>query len=394
MAEKSNSFNVGALKKYGMLIALVVLIVFFSIVTGGVMLLPTNITNIVQQNSYILILAIGMLFCILTGNIDLSVGSIVALVGAVAGYTIVTMGLPVWVGIIISLVMGTVIGAFQGYLIAYLKIPAFIVTLAGMLIFRGITMVILSGATIAPFPPSFQFVAAGFILPQATFTVAGLTLNIFSIVFGILAAAAFIGFELKNRAAKAKYGFETASNMNFYGKMVIVAVSFNFVTFKLAQYKGIPAVLFLLILLVVAYTFVASKTIPGRHVYAIGGNQKAAKLSGVETEKVLFWVYANMGLLAAIAGIVVAGRLNAATPKAGNGYELDAVASCFIGGASASGGIGTVVGAVIGGLVMAVLNNGMSILGIGTDWQQIIKGGVLIVAVLFDIKSKSKAGRV
>ncbi len=394
MSNKTSSFNFSALKKYGMLIALVVLIAFFSVVTGGVMLLPTNITNIIQQNSYILILAIGMLFVILTGNIDLSVGSIVAVVGAVAGYVIVTMGIPVWAGILISLLIGALIGASQGYLIAYLKIPAFIVTLAGMLIFRGVTMVILSGATIAPFPSSFQFVAAGFILPSATFTLGSLTLNIFSIAFGLICSALFVGFELKNRASKAKYGFDTASNLNFYGKIIITVLAFNFVTIKLALYKGIPAVLFLLIILVVVYTFIASKTIPGRHVYAIGGNQKAAKLSGVKTEKVLFWVYVNMGMLAAIAGIVVTGRLNAATPKAGNGYELDAVASCFIGGASASGGVGTVVGAVIGGLVMAVLNNGMSILGIGTDWQQIIKGGVLILAVLFDIKSKTKAGRV
>ncbi|MFV0504745.1 MAG: multiple monosaccharide ABC transporter permease [Lachnospirales bacterium] len=388
---KLHSLNLGSIKKYGMLIALFVLIVFFYFVTEGTMLLPANITNIIQQNGYILILAIGMLFCILTGNIDLSVGSIVAVVGAIAGYTIITLQLPVALGIIISLIMGTLIGALQGYFIAYLKIPAFIVTLAGMLIFRGITMVILSGATIAPFPESFQFVAAGFILPNQTLSLFGQESNIFALIFGILFCVAYILFELKNRKAKIKYGFETGSDLNFYGRIALVVVAFNFITFKLSLYKGIPFILLLLIVLVLIYSFIAVKTIPGRHVYAIGGNEKAARLSGVKTQKVMFWVYANMGLLAAIAGIVVAGRLNAATPKAGNGYELDAIASCFIGGASASGGIGTVVGAVIGGFVMAVLNNGMSIEGIGTDWQQIIKGVVLVIAVLFDIKSKSKA---
>ncbi len=393
MADKLNSLNLSGLKKYGMLIALLVLIVFFSGITGGVMLLPTNITNIIQQNGYILILAIGMLFCILTGNIDLSVGSIVALVGAVAGYTIVTLGLPVWLSIIISLAIGVLIGAVQGYFIAYLRIPAFIVTLAGMLVFRGLTMVILSGATIAPFPTSFQFVAAGFIFPDWTFSLGESKLNIFAILFGVIFSVGYVIFEMRNRSSKIKYGFNVVSKANFYSRIAIVVLAFNFVTYKLALYKGIPFILLLLLVLVLIYSFIASKTIPGRHVYAIGGNEKAAKLSGVKTQKVMFWVYANMGLLAAVAGIVVTGRLNAATPKAGNGYELDAIASCFIGGASASGGIGTVIGAVIGGLVMAVLNNGMSLEGIGTDWQQIIKGVVLIIAVLFDIKSKSRASK-
>ncbi|MFV0440850.1 MAG: multiple monosaccharide ABC transporter permease [Lachnospirales bacterium] len=386
------SINFDALKKYGMLIALFVLIIFFSILTEGVMLLPTNITNIIQQNGYVLILAIGMLFCILTGNIDLSVGSIVAVIGAISGYTIVKMGLPVSVGILISLLMGIAIGGMQGYFIAYLRIPAFIVTLAGMLIYRGITMVILSGATIAPFPDSYQFMAAGFILPEWKVVVSEtLSLNIFAILFGILFSLCFVIGEIKNRKSKIKYNFAVASKTNFYVKLAFVVIAFNFITIKLAQYKGIPFILLLLLLLIVIYSFVANKTIPGRHIYALGGNEKAARLSGVKTQKILFMVYANMGLLAAIAGIVVAGRLNAATPKAGNGYELDAVASCFIGGASSAGGIGTVVGAVIGGLVMAVLNNGMSLQGIGTDWQQIIKGIVLILAVLFDIQSKSKS---
>ncbi len=385
------SINFSSLKKYGMLISLLVLIVFFSILTNGIMLLPTNITNIIQQNGYILILAIGMLFCILTGNIDLSVGSTVALVGAISGYTIISLGLPVWIGIIISLSMGLFIGALQGYFIAYLKIPAFIVTLAGMLIFRGLTMVILSGATIAPYPTSFQFISAGFIFSDLNMNIGGLSLNIFSILFGLLGSAIYILFEIKNRKDKIKYGFEVATKVNFYSRILLAVIAFNFVTFKLAQYKGIPFILLLLLVLVVIYSFIANKTIPGRHVYALGGNEKAARLSGVKTQKIMFLVYTNMGLLAAIAGIVVAGRLNAATPKAGVNYELDAIASCFIGGASSTGGIGTVVGAVVGGLVMAVLNNGMSLQGIGTDWQQIIKGIVLLVAVLFDIKSKNRA---
>jgi len=284
----------GNIRQYAMIIALVVVVVIFEFLTKGILLKPLNISNLIQQNAYILILAIGMLLCILTiGNIDLSVGSVVGLVGALSAIFVLKLNMPVWISIVLSLMAGFVIGAWQGAWIAYIGVPAFIVTLGGQLIFRGLTMVALQGTSLAPLPTS--------------------------------------------------------------------------------------------------YTFVTDKTIPGRHIYAYGGNPKAARLSGIKTKRVLFWVYVNMGVLAALAGIVFTGRLNSATPKGGYGFELDAIAACFIGGASTTGGIGTVVGAIVGGLLMGVLNNGMSIMGVSIDWQQAIKGFVLLIAVGFDVISKIKS---
>ncbi len=385
----------GNMRQYGMIIALFALMLFFQILTKGTLLMPMNISNLVSQNAYVLILAVGMLFCIVTGNVDLSVGSVVAFVGAISGIFIVNMGMPFWLGLLVCLAIGALAGAMQGWFIAYVKIPAFIVTLAGMLMYRGLTMALLQGKTISQYPKGFQYSAQGFLAQNAKIElmIAGqaYTLNLFALAVGILASVIYLLFELNSRKNKRKYGFEVDSTPVLAVKFLLVTAIINFFTIELALYRGIPAVLVIVVALVTIYTFIANKTVIGRHVYALGGNAKAAKLSGIKTSKVMFLVYTNMGMLAGLAGIVVAARLNAATPKAGSGFELDAIAACYIGGASAAGGIGTIIGAIVGGLVMGVLNNGMSIMGVSVDWQQVVKGAVLLAAVTFDVYSKSKA---
>ncbi|MGL1892973.1 MAG: sugar ABC transporter permease [Spirochaetaceae bacterium] len=382
-----NKFK-GHMKQNAMIIALVSIIILFQITTNGILLKPLNVTNLILQNSYILVLAIGMLLCILSGgNIDLSVGSVAAFVGAVSATLSVTFGLPTLPTIIISLLIGALVGVWQGYWIAYVRIPAFIATLAGMLVFRGLTMVLLKGRTLAPFPKSYQKIASGFI-PDILGDGKGLHLT--TIVIGIICSLLYIFFMYKKRLGKKQFKFEISSPLSFILSTSAMVIVINLFTIWLALYKGIPNVLVLLASLVLIYSFMTNKTIIGRHIYAFGGNEKAARLSGVKTNKVLFGVYVNMAVLAALAGIIFSGRLNAATPKAGNLFELDAIAACYIGGASATGGIGTIIGAIIGGLIMGVLNNGMSIMGVSIDWQQAIKGLVLLSAVAFDVYSKKR----
>ena len=374
------------IRQYGMVLALVFIMALFQVLTGGILFRPMNITNLVLQNSYVLILGVGMLLCIVTGNVDLSVGSVVAFVGAVAAVFMIDLHMPVVPGIILTLLVGLLVGSFHGYFIAYRKIRPFIVTLGGMLIFRGLTMVILKGQTKAPFAKSIQNIAAGYL--PGDFKIAGL--NAIAILAGLVLSAIFIAVQLNMRKRKKKYDFEVLPVGLEIVKITLVVLAINTLTLLLAAHNGIPLVLILLASLIFIYTFITQKTISGRHIYALGGNEKAARLSGVKTHRVMFWVYANMGLLAAVAGLVVAGRLNAATPKAGTNFELDAIAACYIGGASASGGVGTVLGTIVGGLVMGVLNNGMSIMGVSVDWQQAIKGMVLLAAVCFDVYTKSK----
>jgi len=376
------------IRQYGMVLALLFIVGFFTILTGGILLNPLNVTNIILQNSYILILAIGMLLVIVAFQIDLSVGSLAAFIGAVSGVLMVTMHMPFWLAMVVILLFGAVLGAWHGFWIAYVRIPAFIVTLSGMLLFRGLTYVTLQGQSIGPFPQEFQLIASGF-LPDL-FSVAGWGFHNTTLLLGLVASAAFVWSEFSKRRALKKYGFEPLSLGLTITKLVLILLALNALCLALASYKGIPNVMILLIALILLYTFIANKTIAGRHIYALGGNEKAAALSGVKTKRVLFWVFVNMGVMAALSGMVFAARLNAATPKAGTGFELDAIAACFIGGASTAGGIGTVMGAMIGALVMGVLNNGMSLLGVGIDWQQAIKGMVLLLAVTFDVFSKSK----
>lgn len=376
------------IRKFGMIVALVGIVVIFQILTQGILLTPLNITNIIMQNSYVIILAIGMVLVIITGEIDLSVGSVAAFVGAIAGTLMITWELPVIPSIIISLLVGAVIGAWQGFWVAYVKVPAFIVTLAGMLLFRGLTMVVLNGRTLAPFPSNFRIMSSEF-MPDL---LNGGSYNMMAIIIGVFAIIVYVYSEFRARKIKAAFNQTELSSPLFLTKVILISVLIGLFTERLAVYAGIPYILMILVALIASYTFFMSKTIPGRHVYAVGGNEKAARLSGVKSQKIKFWIYVNMGVLAALAGLVFSGRLNAATPQAGNLFELDAIAATVIGGASLTGGVGTAIGALIGALIMGVLNNGMSLLGVGIDWQQAIKGLVLLGAVAFDIINKKRNG--
>jgi putative multiple sugar transport system permease protein len=375
------------IRQYSMLIALVVIMVFFQIITDGALMKPLNLTNLVLQNSYVVILALGMLLVIVAGNIDLSVGSVAAFSGAIAAVLIVNYKLNSALAVVVCLIVGAVIGLAQGYFVAYIKIPAFIVTLAGMLIFRGLTLVLLSGQSIGPFPPEFQALSSGFI--PDIFSSGGLRIT--TLLIGAIIAALLIYLDFRTRQNQKKYGFEVSPFSFFLVKNLFIAAAIMGFSYLLASYNGLPNVLIVLGILIALYGFVTTRTVIGRRVYALGGNQKAAKLSGVNTERLTLYTFVNMGILAAMAGLIITARLNSATAKAGTGFELDAIAATFIGGASATGGIGTVFGVVIGAFIMGTMNNGMSILGVGIDWQQAIKGIVLLIAVFFDVYNKNKS---
>ncbi|MCF3131313.1 multiple monosaccharide ABC transporter permease [Streptomyces olivochromogenes] len=376
------------MRQYGMLIALGLIVVLFAIWTDGDLLLPRNVSNLVLQNSYILILAIGMMLVIIAGHIDLSVGSLTAFVGAFAAVLTVQHGLAWPIALVLCLLVGAVAGSIQGFLIAYLGIPSFIVTLAGMLLFRGLTEILLEGQTLGPFPDGLQKMGNGF-LPEA-----GPSTNYhnLTLLLGLVLIAAVVWQEVQGRRRQQEFALDVLPGRLFLLKLVALVAAILTLTMLLASYKGAPIVLIILGVLVVGYGYVMRNAVFGRHIYAIGGNLPAAKLSGVKDKKVTFYVFLNMGVLAALAGLVVAARLNAASPKAGVNFELEAIASSFIGGASMSGGVGTVLGAIIGGLVLGVLNNGMNLLSVGTDWQQVIKGLALLVAVGFDVWNKRKSG--
>ena len=374
-------------REYGMLIALIAIMVFFQIQTEGILMKPVNITNLVLQNSYIIIMGLGMLLIIVSGWIDLSIGSVAAFVGASAGVLMVKMDINWALTILICLILGGVIGAWQGYWVAYVKIPSFIVTLAGMLIFRGLTLVMVRGEAIGPFPPGFQKLSSGFI--PDFFQVDGF--HVTTILVGIVVSILLIVFDFRTRNNQRKYGFEVTPFYFFVIKNVLITAAVMGFCYLMASYKGIPNVLVILFPFVAIYAFITNQTVIGRRIYALGGNEKAARLSGVNTQRLLFYTFVNMGALAALGGMIVASRLNSATPNAGEGFELDVIAACFIGGASASGGIGTIIGAVVGAFFIGVMNNGMSILGVGIDWQQAIKGFVLLLAVYFDVYNKNKS---
>ena len=373
------------LRKYTMVIVLILVTLFFTWKTGGRMLLPQNVNNLIAQNAYVFILATGMLLCILTGgNIDLSVGSIVCFVGAIGATFMVNKGFNVYVSIIIMLLAGLIIGAWQGFWIAYRRIPPFIVTLAGMLMFRGLSNIVLDGFTIAPLPEGYLALFNSYIIDFFH----GDGFNITSLVVGIVAACIFVLVTFKGRISKIQKGYSVASMGSDVGKCIIVSLVVIVFMWRLGQYKGIPNILIWIAVIVLIYWYITSKTVIGRHLYAIGGNEKAAQLSGINTNKVYFFAYANMGLLAAFAAMVTIARLNSANPTAGDGYEMDAIGSCFIGGASAYGGSGTIPGVIIGATLMGVINLGMSIMGVDANWQKVVKGAVLLAAVIFDVETK------
>ncbi|MDR2509751.1 MAG: sugar ABC transporter permease [Spirochaetaceae bacterium] len=392
----TGKFNVkNTLKQNMMLIALVLVMVIFDVAIRssgrGSLFDPGNLTNLISQNAYVVVLATGMLLCILTGgNIDLSVGSVVALVGAIAGTLIVNLHANIYLTMLICLVAGLAIGAWQGFWIAYVRIPPFIVTLAGMLLWRGVALIVLNGLTLSPFPQNYlkyftSFVPGGETGADKSAMVLGV-----SVAIGALISIIFIASEVISRAKKIKKKYETVAFPVWIARIVIVAAVTVALSFLLGSNKGIPVILILIGVVVLAYSYFTAKTVPGRYLYAIGGNEKAAKMSGVNTNKMLFFAYANMGFLAALTALMCVARFNSAAPSAGNNYELDAIASCFIGGASAYGGTGTVGGAVIGAVFMGVLNQGMSIIGIDANWQRAVKGLVLLAAVVFDVVSKNK----
>jgi putative multiple sugar transport system permease protein len=379
------------LRDYGLVLALIAIMVFFQFTTDGVLFKPVNLTNLVLQNSYIIIMALGMLLVIVAGHIDLSVGSVSGFIGAVAAILMVQYNVPAIPAGLLCLVLGAMIGAAQGYWIAYHKIPSFIVTLAGMLVFKGLSLAVLGGRSVGPFPAEFQLLSAGFI-PDVfgPLTIGGTTLHTTTLVIGAVIVASMLYVSLRTRANRERHGYDAEPFPLFAIKSAIIAGLVLFFIYMLATYRGLPNVLIVMSVLIAFFVFLTKKMTLGRRIYAMGGNQKAAKLSGINTERLTFYVFTIMGMLAALAGLIFAARLNTATPKAGQGFELDVIAAVFIGGASMAGGAGQVAGAVIGAFIMGVMNNGMSIMGVNIDWQQVIKGLVLLAAVVFDVYNKNK----
>ena len=381
-------------RQSGIYIAFALIIVLFAVLTDGALLKPQNISNIMVQNSYILILAIGMILIIIAGHIDLSVGSVVAVTGAIAAVLIVNLHVPWLLAILITLLVGALIGAWQGYWIAYFGIPAFIVTLAGMLLFRAMTMMVLGNQGIGPFPTPVRTLSNGF-LPGYLGNVGLGPLggaDLFTLIVGVLAIAGIVVTQWRARSARIGYGQKVDALPLFCAKLAAASVVVMAVLVQLARFKNLPWVLVLLAVLVLAYTLVTNRAVFGRHIYAIGGNLQAATLSGIKVKSVTFWIFVNMGVLAALAGVIFAGRLNQAGPTAGNTFELEAIAAAFIGGAAVQGGVGKVVGAITGGLIMAVINNGMSLLSSPPEQVMLVKGLVLMAAVAFDVWAKRRAG--
>lgn len=381
------------LKRNTMLIVLIFVMILFEILISNrsngfsSLFKPTNITNLINQNGYVVILTCGMLLCILTGgNIDLSIGSIVALVGAVAGVLMVNMGWNIYLSMFLCLVMGIVLGGWQAFWIAYMKIPPFIVTLAGMLVFRGVSWLILSGKTISRFPLEFSRYFNSYIPREGG---PGHAYG-FTITVAIAVVILVVLLQIWSRAKKIRMQYDVEPLWEMLFKLIFCCAVILAVGHLLGRDKGIPVILILLTVVVLAYWFFTNNTVPGRRLYAMGGNEKAARLSGVNTDRLMFFCYTNMGFLSALAALICVARFDSANPSGGLNYEMDAIGSCFIGGASAYGGVGTVFGCVIGAIFMGVLNNGMSLLGMGADWQRTVKGLVLLAAVVFDVMSQKR----
>ncbi len=383
-----------SMKQYGMVLALIAVYIIFAWMTGGKNMTPINMNNLIMQNSYVVILATGMLLCVLTGNVDLGVGSVVAASGAMAGTLIVDYGASTPVAMLAALACGALFGIFVGFFVAKLEIPPFIVTLATMLMGRGLCYMILQSQTKGPLPADYTWISTGF-LPTIKI---GMTaegtggVDIISLIVAALIAVAIILMEVKGVMENKKHGMAQVPVWQLAIKDALIIGILGFFFYKLGCYNGIPVILILLAVVVGIYHFITTQTVAGRQLYAMGGNAKAARLSGINTKRVFFWVYANMGLLCGLAGIVLSARNASATPKAGDGFEMDAIASCYIGGAATSGGVGTVIGAVVGAFIMGILNNGMSMAGFDTNLQSVVKGAVLLGAVTVDLVSKRKKG--
>jgi putative multiple sugar transport system permease protein len=378
------------IRDYALLISLLAIMVFFQFTTGGILFTPLNMTNIILQNSYIVIMALGMLLIIVAGHIDLSVGFLSGFVGAIAGVMMVTWKFDTFTSVAVCLAFGALIGMLQGYFVAFFRIPAFIVTLAGMLIFRGLMIAMLSGRNLGPFPESFQALSNGYV-PDFLAFMAPQGFNLFAMVVGAVVTGLILWSNWRSRQLEQAHGMAEEPIELFYIRNALIAAAFLGFSWIMASHRGLPNVLITMFALVALFMFITTRTTFGRRVYAMGGNEKAAKLSGIRTERVTVMIFGIMGALAALAGLVYAARLNSAQPKAGQGLELDVIAACFIGGAAVTGGVGKVTGVVIGAFIMGVMNNGMGIMGVGIDWQQVIKGAVLMLAVFLDVYYKNKA---
>ncbi|KMT41052.1 multiple monosaccharide ABC transporter permease [Melissococcus plutonius] len=389
--DKKNNFNLkekalDIFSKYSIVIILIAALIVFQFLTEGIFLRSLNITNIILQNSHILVLAAGMLLVVLLGHVDLSVGSVMAFVGAIAGFMMVNYKMSPIIVVPVCILIGALIVAWQGFWVAYVEIPAFIVTLAGLLMFRGLTQVVLGGQSLAPFPKIFQKISTGY-LPDI---MSGTHIHYLTMLIGIILTCLLIFNQWQARERRKKNLFEVEPMNMFILKALLTGIVILVISYVFAAYKGYPVILIILGVIVAVYSFLTNKTVAGRQIYATGGNKKAANLSGIKTKKITFWVFVNMGAMAVLAGLILTARLNAATSQAGTSMELDAMAAVYFGGASTSGGIGTIMGAIVGGLVMGVLNNGMSILGVGVDWQQAIKVLILLLAVVLDVYNKRK----
>ena len=378
-------------KKYTMILVLILVTAFFAWQTDGKILLPQNINNLIAQNAYVFVLATGMLLCILTGgNIDLSVGSVVCFVGAVGATMMETYEMNMWVSILVMLLVGLVIGAWQGFWIAFVRIPPFITTLSGMLVFRGLSNVVLNGMTVSITNQTFIRIFGGGADCYVPDFFGGNGFNITCMLAGVIACVIYALLTFRGYFARKKKGYETGSFNAMLAKVVVLCAVLLWFTYNLSLHKGIPAALIWVIIVVLIYGYITSMTTTGRYFYAAGGNEKATKRSGINTDKVYFIAYTNMGLLAALAGMLTIARMTSAQPTYGQNYEMDAIGSCFIGGASAYGGIGTVPGVIVGAVLMGVINLGMSIMGVDANYQRVVKGLVLLAAVIFDVVSKRK----
>ncbi|GAB3352053.1 multiple monosaccharide ABC transporter permease [Modestobacter lapidis] len=376
------------LRQSGIYVAFVAIVALFAVLTDGTLLSAGNITNLVLQYSYILVLAIGMVIVIIAGHIDLSVGSVVALTGAVSAVLVIQQGWPWWAGALAAIAVGLAVGAWHGFWVAYVGIPAFIVTLAGMLLFRGLTLQVLDNVSLSPFPSQYREVASGFL----NGLIGGNGYDAFTLLIGAIAVAGYAFGAWRTRTARIRYEQPVGSMGLFIARIVLVGVVVMAFAWQLAHARGLPIVLIILGVLAIVYGLVTKRTVFGRQVYAIGGNLSAATLSGVKVKAVNFWIFVNMGFLTGIAGVIFSSRSNGAQPGAGEMFELDAIAAAFIGGAAVTGGVGTVVGAMVGGLIMAVMSNGMSLLGVDQSVQSVVKGLVLLLAVAFDVYNKRRAG--
>lgn len=378
------------LKKYTMVIALVLVVAFFYISTDGKILYAQNINNLISQNAYVFVLAAGMLLCILTGgNIDLAVGSVVCFVGGI-GAVMMDKDINVWVAVAVMLVGGLLVGLWQGFWIAYVKVPPFIATLAGMYAFRGLSNVVLQGYTVGIRNTTFLNVFGGGADCYIPDFLSGSTINMTCLVAGIAVVIIIAAVSMKNRISAKSKGYDVAPLYSELIKLVVIGAAIIWVTYKLASYKGIPTSLLWIVAVLLIYAYITTKTTMGRYLYAVGGNEKATKLSGIDPRKVYLFAYVNMGLMAGLAGILTVARATQAQPTFGQGYEMDAIAACFIGGASAYGGEGGVFGVVIGAVLMGVINQGMSIMGMEANYQKVVKGVVLLVAIIFDVLSNKK----